>query len=213
MDVQFYGANCVKISTKKATLVLDDNLASVGLKPVTKPGDVSLFSGVHETPAAEVKLLIDQPGEYEVSDISIRGIAARSHLDESEVKPGGGTATIFKITYDDIDLVILGHVYPELSDAQLEAIGTVDVLLVPVGGNGYTLDPVGALKLIKKIEPKLVIPTHYADKAIHYEVPQQELDNALKELSMEPKETVDKLKLKSTDLMSDVTQLIVLNRQ
>ncbi|MCW1907769.1 MAG: MBL fold metallo-hydrolase [Candidatus Saccharibacteria bacterium] len=213
MDVQFYGANCVKISTKKATLVLDDNLASIGLKPATKPGDVALFSGAHTAPATEVKLMIDQPGEYEVSDISIRGIAARSHMDESDVKPGGGSATIFKITYDDIDLVSLGHVYPELSDAQLEAIGTVDVLLVPVGGNGYTLDPVGALKLIKKIEPKLVIPTHYADKAINYEVPQQDLENALKELSMEPKETVDKLKLKSADLMTDVTQLIVVNRQ
>lgn len=213
MDLQFYGANCVKITTKKASIVIDDNLARLGLKSVAKAGDVVLFSSPHEPVTIDARLVIDQPGEYEVSDISIRGVSARSHMDDPDVKPAGGSATIFKLSYDDIDLVSLGHVYPELTDAQLEALGTVDVLLVPVGGNGYTLDPVGALKLIKKIEPKLVIPTHYAEKGIGYEVPQQELENALKELSMEPKETVDKLKLKSADFLSDVTQLIVLNKQ
>jgi L-ascorbate metabolism protein UlaG (beta-lactamase superfamily) len=83
--------------------------------------------------------------------------------------------------------------------------------VVPVGGNGYTVDPIGALKLIKEIEPKLVIPTHYADKALKYPVPQQELSVALKELAMEPKETVAKLKLKPTEL-TDVTQLIILEK-
>jgi L-ascorbate metabolism protein UlaG (beta-lactamase superfamily) len=82
-------------------------------------------------------------------------------------------------------------------------------LAIPVGGSGYTLDPVGALTVIKEIEPKLVIPTHYADKAVKYEVPQVDLDHALKELAMEPKETVAKLKLKSGEL-SDVMQLVVL---
>ena len=56
----------------------------------------------------------------------------------------------------------------------------VDVLFVPVGGNGYTLDAIGALKIIKKIEPKIIIPTHYADKAIKYEVPQADLDEVMK---------------------------------
>lgn len=212
MDLQFYGANCVKITTKKTTIVIDDNLAELGQKAVARAGDVMLFSGVHQPVTIDARLVIDQPGEYEVSDISIRGISARSHMDDPDVKPAGGSATIFKLSYDDVEVVIMGHVYPELTDAQLESIGTVDVLVVPVGGNGYTLDPVGALKLIKKIEPKLVIPTHYADKGIAYEVPQQELDNALKELSMEPKDTVEKLRLKSADLVSDVTQLIVLKR-
>lgn len=213
MDLQFFGANCVKISGKNASIVIDDNLASLGLKPATKPGDVALFSGQHDEPAVEVKLVIDQPGEYEVANVSVRGIAAKSHMDDPSIKPEGGSATIFKIILDDIELVSLGHISSDLSDDQLEAIGSVDVLLIPVGGNGYTLDPLGALKVIKKIEPKMIIPTHYADSAIKYEVPQQELANALKELSMEPKETVDKLKLKSADFLSDVTQLIVLNRQ
>jgi L-ascorbate metabolism protein UlaG (beta-lactamase superfamily) len=85
-------------------------------------------------------------------------------------------------------------------------------MIVPVGGNGYTLDGVGALKVIKKVEPKVVIPVHYADRVVNYPVPQQELDQVLQALAMEPKETTTKLKIKSTDLL-DGTQLIVLERQ
>lgn len=209
MDLQYYGANCVRIAGKKAVVTIDDNLNELGLKAVTKPGDIVLFSAEHKEVPKDAKLVIDQPGEYEVSDISIQGIAARSHMDEA----GKQSATMFKIIADDVRIVVVGHVYPELSDKQLEAIGTVDILLIPVGGNGYTLDPVGALKIIKKIEPKMVIPTHYADKAVKYEVPQQELEVAIKELAMEPKETVDKLKLKAGDFLSDVTQLVILSRQ
>lgn len=110
------------------------------------------------------------------------------------------------------ELPFWGHVHPDLSSAQLEALGTIDVLIIPVGGNGYTLDPIGALKLIKEIEPKLVIPTHYHDNAIKYPVTQQPLEEALKALSMEPNETVAKLKVRSGDL-GDLTQLVVLERQ
>jgi len=110
-----------------------------------------------------------------------------------------------------LSVLITGHIYPELNEAQLEKIGMVDIMLVPVGGNGYTVDPVGALKLVKDVEPKLVIPTHYNDKALNFPVPQQELSNALKELGMEPTETVSKLKLKSAEL-SDVTKLVLLEK-
>jgi L-ascorbate metabolism protein UlaG (beta-lactamase superfamily) len=200
MEIQFYGANCLRIVTKKAVVVIDDMDGKV-----VKAGDVALFTGTHTAPKAAVKLYIDQPGEYEVSDVSIQGVAARAHMDEEKKH----TATIFKLEAGDIRLVVTGHIYPELSDQQLEALGVVDVLAVPVGGSGFTLDPVGALTIIKEIEPKVVIPTHYADKAVTYEVPQVGLDHALKELAMEPKETVAKLKLKSGEL-SDVMQLIVL---
>jgi L-ascorbate metabolism protein UlaG (beta-lactamase superfamily) len=98
-----------------------------------------------------------------------------------------------------------------LTDDELEAIGVIDVMFVPVGGNGYTLDPIGALKLIKAVEPKLVIPTHYADKSLNFEVPQQELEAAIVELGMEVKERLPKLKLKPGEL-PDITQLFVLEK-
>ena len=84
-------------------------------------------------------------------------------------------------------------------------------MIVPVGGNGYTVDPDGALTLIKEVEPKLVIPSHYDDKALKFPVPQKSLSDALKEMAMEPKETITKLKLKASEI-SDLTQLIILEK-
>jgi len=207
MELQFYGANCLSVSTKQSRIVIDDNLNDLGGKSITKAGDIAVFTHEHSTPAPELRLLIDGPGEFEIADVSVQGMTVRAHIDPEDQK----TATLYRILIDDIRLVVTGHIYPELSESELETIGTVDVLCIPVGGNGYTLDATGALKLIKKIEPKLVIPTHYADKSLKFPVPQTELTDALKNLAMEPKETVAKLKVKPADL-TDVTQLIVLEK-
>ncbi len=207
MELTYYGANCIRINTKKAQIVVDDNLGQLGLKPVTKPTDISLrtFQGV---PKTNSQFMADMPGEYEISGIIIHGVPARAHMDEE----GKHTATIFTVEADDLKIAIIGHVYPELSEDQLEQIGLVDIAVVPVGGNGYTLDGAGALNVVKAIEPKAVIPTHYADKAVKYEVPQAELADALKNLGMEAAETVDKYRPKPVEL-TDTTRLIVLNRQ
>jgi len=208
MDLQFYGANCIVLSSKGVRVVVDDNLASLGGKSVAKAGDITLFTSplTRNQPKAEPKLLIDHAGEYEVSDISIYGISARGHMDEE----GKQTATMYKLISKELNIFIPGHIYPELSDDQLESIGMVDVMCIPAGGNGYTLDPVGALKVIKKIEPKLIVPTYYDTKGLNFEVPAQTLDQVLTGLSMEAKETVSTLKLKPGEL-SDVMQLIVVD--
>jgi L-ascorbate metabolism protein UlaG (beta-lactamase superfamily) len=207
MEFQYYGGNCIKITTKNAVLVIDDTLKELGLKSITKPDNVALLTTI---PASlpDARLVLTDPGEYEVSDISIFGIAARSHMDEA----GKKSATIYKLLFEDTRVCILGHIYPDLTEDQLEEIGIVDILITPVGGNGYTLDGVGALSLIKKIEPKLVIPTHYDDAALNYEVPQQPLAEALKGLALEPRETISKFKPKPADY-GEAVQLIVLERQ
>lgn len=206
MEFQYYGGNCVKIVTKQVTLVVDDNLVDLGLKSITKPENVALFTQMPKK-MPDARLVVADPGEYEVSEVSIVGIPARGHMDEE----GKKSATIYRLHYDDTRICILGHVYPELSDSQLEQIGVVDILFVPVGGSGYTLDGIGALKLIKQIEPKVVIPTHYADNAVKYEVPQANLEDALKGLAMDNKEAVAKFKPKPADF-GETTQLVVLER-
>lgn len=207
MDIQFYGANCVVLSTKQARFVFDDNLDALGAKSVTKPGDVALFSAPHPELVADAKMVIDMAGEYEISGITVRGIQTRAHMDEET----GRNGVMYKITTPDVRILVVGHVFPKLNEAKLEEIGTVDVMIVPVGGNGYTLDPTGALQLIKQVEPKLVVPTHYDDKALAYEVPQQALEDALKTIGFEQKEPVKKLQFKSADA-SDVTQLVVIEK-
>ena len=208
MELQYYGANCLKINTKKAQIVVDDNLAALGLKAVTKPADISLRTNKTLPEHPQAAFRAEMPGEYEVSGVVIRGIAARAHMDEE----GRKSAVIYTIEADDTKAVILGHIYPELSEDQLEQIGMADIAIVPVGGMGYTLDGTGALKVIKQIEPKVVIPTHYSDKAIRYEVPQAELADAVKNMGMEITETSAKYKIKPSEL-SDTSRLIVLERQ
>ena len=207
MEFQYYGANCLRISTKKAQIVVDDNLDKLGLKSITKPTDISLHTHGN-IPRAEALFTADMPGEYEVSGVVIHGVGARSALDEE----GKKSAVIYILAADEMKVAILGHIYPDLSDNQVETLGTVDIAVVPVGNSGYTMDGAGALAVIKKIEPKVVIPTHYADKAVKYEVPQVELTESLKGLTMEPAETLDKYRPNKAD-WTDTAKLIVLNRQ
>lgn len=208
MEIQYYGANCVKINTKKATLVVDDNIKSLGGNTVAKAGDIVAYTNQTGS-VKDAKFIALRPGDYEIADISLKGVAARAHMDEES----GNSATMYRVTADDIRVAIVGHIFPKLSEAQLEALGVIDVLIIPVGGHGYTLDPVGALTLIKEIDPKIVIPTHYADEKLQYEVPALSLEDALKELGMEAKETTGKLKIKASDLLNDQPQLVVLDRQ
>jgi len=208
MDVQYYGGNCVALSYKGVRLIVDDNLTSLGLKSVSKTGDILLYTAAHATPVPpDPKLIIDGPGEFEVANLAIAGIAARAHMDNQ----GTNAATIYRLLADETSYLFTGNIYPELNDEQLEAIGMIDVMFVPVGGNGYTLDAGGALQLIKAIEPKVVIPLHYNDPSIHYPVAQQGLEQLLKNLSMEPSQTVSKFRFKPADVR-DTTQLVILSR-
>lgn len=193
MDLQFYGANALKFSAKKAVITVDDTLADLGLKSITKETDIALYTEKRFAKGSIAKHVIDGPGEYEIAEVTIRAIALPLHRDEKEMSTG------YVLHTDEATIAVLGHVSDGLTDQQLEAIGMVDVLVLPVGGFGYTLDAVGARKLMKKIEPKIVVLTHYADKRLNYEVPQADLETISKELSVEPIH-VESLKLKGFEL-------------
>lgn len=202
MEFQYKGANCVQITTKAATLMTDPNLTLQGAKsPSLAKVDVCLLTDPRFKPeTTENAFMVDCPGEYEVSGFAIKGIAARAHMDEEKIH----TATLYRITASDLNVVVCGHIYPALSDEQLEAIGLVDVMIVPVGGNGYTLDAIGAAKLVRAVSPKAVVPVHYADEGLNYEVPQNHVEDFIKELGA-PVEQVDKLKLKKDTLADALT--------
>jgi L-ascorbate metabolism protein UlaG (beta-lactamase superfamily) len=207
MDIQFYGANCVVIATKQVRLVFDDTLASLGGKSIVKEGDICFFTSAHPEAVPGAKMTVDIPGEYEISGVSVHGLQSRAHIDTENER----NAVMYKVTVGDTKVLVTGHVFPKFSESKLEDIGLVDVMIVPVGGNGYTLDPEGALQAIKQVEPKIVIPTHYADPVLHYEVPQQTLADALKVIGIEPKETVKKFTFKPAEV-SDATQLVILEK-
>lgn len=208
-EIEYKGANSVTISTKKAKIVVDPNIASYGLKNPSVNGCVELVTEdrfVYDKNSAS--LLIDGPGEYGVSGFDISGIAARRHIDTDA---DGKLATIYRIEVEGARIGLVGNIWGKLSDEQLEGLGLIDILIIPVGGNGYTMDAVAAAGLVGHIEPKVVIPIHYADSGIKYEVVQDDLGRFVSELGAE-KEVVSKFKLKSLSSLPVKTTIFELER-
>lgn len=192
MDIEYKGANCVVITTKKSSVVTDPKLSAVGLKDILPKNAVVIATQPDFLVSSEDSVVVDRPGEYEVRDISIVGGAAERMIDHDKSL----NATVYRVVVGDVRFAVVGHVAAPLTDEQLETLGIIDVVIVPVGGSGYTLDAHQAVSVIRQIDPKVVIPTHYADKAIQYEVPQMELDPFLKELGASQHEKMTKWKLK-----------------
>lgn len=210
MEIEYKGANCIEISANKAVAVIDPKLSLVGLKDYLPKGAIQIATSEEFVVGnGEPKLTIDGPGEYEVSSISVKGIAAGRHIDTDldEHK-----ATIYRVEANGIRVGIIGHVNAKLSDAQLEDLGVLDVLCIPVGGRGYTLDAHNAAAITRQIGPKAVIPTHYADKGINYEVPQDDLTLFRKELGASLSDTVAKFKIKSSGTRPEALSLVEVTR-
>lgn len=208
-EVEYKGANCVVISTKKATVVMDPKLSVVGLKDVNVKDAVEIATEARFALNSEdAKLVIEGPGEYGVADLDIHGIAAQRHLDaESDPK----ISTIYRIENTEIRAVVIGNIYEKLTENQLEEIGIVDVVIIPVGGSGYTLDATGAATIVRQIDPKVVVPVHYNDSTLKYEVPQSDLDVFIKELGA-PVEEAPKLKLKNSSALPPALTVFKLAR-
>lgn len=206
-DIEYKGGNTVVIATKKSKLITDPKLSVVGLSDIEPKGMIALATEPRfEVSSENAVLQIEGPGEYEVGDFSVRGIPAQRHLDSE-----GHGSTMYRVEVGDVRIAILGNVDPKLDNDQLEAIGVVDILVIPVGGGGYTLDATAAAHLVRQIDAKVIIPVHYADSALKYEVPQDDLEVFHKELGGEV-ESVDKLKVKAASSLPSVLTLYKLAR-
>lgn len=208
-DIEYKGGNTLIIATKKATLVTDPRQSVIGLKDVSLKDSIEVATESRlALNSVGARLSIESPGEYEVADFSIRGVSAQRHIDtEADER----TATIYRIEVADVRIALIGNIADSLSEDQLEALGVVDMLILPVGGGGYTLDATAAANLVRRIDPKAVIPIHYADKALKYEVAQDELSVFTAELGA-PVETVAKFKVKSASVIPAVLTVIELTR-
>lgn len=192
MEIEYKGANNLVFKSNSTSLIVDPKLPMPGQKGMKIDGVIEVVTQLSLAVAqANPKILIDGPGEYEVSGISIKGVLAKSHHDPE------ATTTMYRLDIAGFRVAIVGHVTPILNETQLESIGVVDIVTIPVGGNGYTLDAHEAAAMVRQIDPKIVIPTHYADPSLKYEVNQDGLEGFLKELGATQHEIVDKLKMKN----------------
>ncbi len=200
-------------SKKWTSLVVDPFDESVGLKPPKLEADVLLMTHDHfdHSNKDAIKgdpLVIDSPGEYEVSDIFIEGI--RSFHDKSEGKERGMN-TIYILEGEGVRVCHMGDFgQEELTDEQLERIGEVDILMIPVGGV-YTVDGKEATKVISQVEPRLVIPMHYKVEGLKVDL--EELDQFLKAIGEKGASPEDKLNIQESKLPSGEMRVVPLNPQ
>lgn len=208
MEIEYKGANGLTFKVGSTHLTVDPKLSLVGRKDLNVGGAIEVLTNPRfaAVSAGDPKIVIEGPGEYEVSGISIRGVATKSHYD-SESK-----TVSYRLDIAGFRLAVLGHVAGPLSDSQLEELGVVDIVTLPIGGGGYTLDAHEAAAIIRQVDPKIVIPTHYEDSGLTYEVAQDSLEGFLKELGATQHETTDKLKMKAGSPLPAILTVIELTR-
>jgi L-ascorbate metabolism protein UlaG (beta-lactamase superfamily) len=177
MEIEYKGANCVVIRAKGSLIVVDPT-ANVKSREATNKDAITIATQAEFVPDAAA-FVVDMPGEYEIGQVSARGIPARRHIDPEDA---GQQATIYRLDVAGLRLAVVGHVNAPLSDDDLETIGVVAIAIVPVGGGGYTLDARDAATIARQLSPRIVIPTHYVDSAIKYEVPQESVELFIKEM-------------------------------
>lgn len=215
MQIIWKGHSCFQIITllskdSQVSLVIDPFNESLGLRVPDLSADIVLLTHDHEdhNNLKAVKgspFVIDGPGEYEIKGVYIQGIPA---FHDNNFGKDRGRVTIYTIESEEMKICHLGDFgQKELFPEQVEDIGEIDVLLVPVGGN-YTIGSQEAPKIIGQIEPKIVIPMHYLLPKVNLKL--DGLDKFLKAMGQKATEPLPKLTVKKKDLTVDGTKIVVL---
>lgn len=210
MEIKYLAHSSFLVKTKDAKLVMDPfDPSFVGLKFAKQEADIVTISHEHKDHSHRgliegTPLILTWPGQFEKKGIRVWGY--RSYHDKVEGKERG-EVILYKFESEGISLLHCGDLGVIPSDALLDEIGDVDVLMVPVGGK-YALNADEAMQLIKKIEPSIVIPMHYGREGLAIEglAP---LDEFLKKMGIATIEAVDKLVIKKEDFAADQAMKVV----
>jgi len=217
MDITYLGHSSFRIKTKTAVVVTDPfDPAMTGLKYSGVDGDIVTVSHNHRDhnavdKVAGVKRVVDGPGEYEISGVSIIGYPS-FHDNEQGAKKGKNT--IYVMEAEGLRLVHLGDLGHTLSEDLINEIGDVDVLMIPVGGE-FTIGPKEAAEIVGEIEPFFVIPMHYMQEGLNKETfaKLEPVETFLKESGLTVERT-PKFTIKKEDILEDQnTKAIVLERR
>ena len=208
MIITYHGMDFFKVTFGETALAVNPISKDSKFKNTRFGSDITLVSlnssehnGSDTTSRGEKEsFLINGPGEYEVSGVFIKGLLSKS-------KYGGEEKinTIYTVSLEGINLCFLGALSDkELSAETKEAIDGIDILFVPIGGDGV-LDAGAAHKLAVQFEPKLIIPSHFGDIG-----DKNALKTFLKEAGEEGIKPVDKLTIKRKDLEGMEGDVVVL---
>lgn len=208
MIITYHGVDFFKVSFGDTTIAVNPISKDSKFKSTKFGSDITLVSlnspehnGADITSRGDKEsFLIKGPGEYEVSGVFIKGFLSKSNYEGKE-----RINTIYTVTLEGMSLGFLGALGDkELSDDAKEALDGIDVLFVPIGGEGV-LDPAVAHKLAVQFEPKIIIPSHYGEVGL-----KTALKSFLKEAGEEGVKPIDKLTIKKKDLEGKEGDVIVL---
>jgi L-ascorbate metabolism protein UlaG (beta-lactamase superfamily) len=161
MDIVWYGHSCFRVTERGyASVVTDPFDASLGYEVPKLKADIVTIS--HHAPGhnnlAAVKgygHVIDGPGEYEIGEVFIMGAAT---YDQTAANPRRNVVYVFD--YNSLTVAHLGDLDHVPNQSMIDALGPVDIALVPVGGGG-ALSSSQAAEVISLLEPSVVIPMHF----------------------------------------------------
>jgi len=209
VDIDWLGHSCFRIKGSHGVIITDPFPPGLGYslgKPTARIVTVShqhpshsYVQGVGGEPR-----VVKGPGEYEIGDVLILGIATFHDAVGGKNK---GKNTVYLMEVDGMSICHLGDLGHVLNAEQVEEIDDVDVLLLPVGGVS-TLNAPMAAEVIRRLEPKVVIPMHYKTPAISRKL--GTVDEFLKEMGVEQIESKPKLSLTKSNLPAS-TQVFLLD--
>jgi L-ascorbate metabolism protein UlaG (beta-lactamase superfamily) len=218
MNIFWHGQSCFEIITSPSKnsqikIVIDPFSEEIGLKVPKLEADILLITHNHPDhnnikavfSTKNSLFLISGPGEYEIKNVFVQGIP--SWHDNSQGRERGEN-TIYTIEAEDLRLCHLGDLgQKELTEEQLEKIAEIDILMIPVGGV-FTISAKETLKIMSQIEPKIVIPMHYALPKLKIKL--DGLDKFLKSLRIKSIRPENKLSIRKKDLSPEEAKIIVL---
>jgi L-ascorbate metabolism protein UlaG (beta-lactamase superfamily) len=209
MIITYLGVDFFKVQFGDTTIALNPISKDSKFKSTRFMADIALVSLNHPDMNGTENLsyngkdpvVISGPGEYEVKEVFIKGFSSKSEY-------GGKDRinTIYSISLEGMNLCFLGAISDiNLSAEVKEALGDVDILFLPIGGEGV-IDSAKAEKLSVEIEPKIIIPMHYGEVGI-----KDALKKYLKEAGEEDVKPIDKLTIKRKDLDGKVGETVILS--
>jgi len=209
MDITWLGHSCFRIKGTQAVVITDPYPPDLGYtlgKPTANVVTVSHQHPSHsyiEGIGGEPRI-VSGPGEYEISNILIAGVAT---FHDTEKGSQRGKNTVYLMEVDGVSVCHLGDLGHVLTAEQVEDIGDVDVLLLPVGGLA-TIDARMAAEVIRQLEPKAVVPMHYKTPVLEWEL--EPVARFLEEMGIEQIDAQPKLSLTRSSLPAS-TQVFLLD--
>lgn len=213
MEITWYGHSCFRLTERNLATVVTDPYDStkIGYKPLKLKADIVTVS--HNSPGhnntnsvKDVAHVIADPGEYEIGNVFITAVQTNGQDDNDN---GNLRNILYVFDYDGVTVAHLGDLIRVPTQMEVEALGSVTVALVPVGGGGG-LNAAKAAEVISLIEPNIVIPMHYATEDTSLNL--NSLDKFMKEMGISASTPEPSLKITRTGLPQE-THVVVLNYQ